>query len=173
MREARGTSGARRARRSRRDGCAVQLTDFVRAWHDEQRRVGSTGAFVPLHFELGDAFQCDWSEEGLVVGGIYRRVQVAHLKLCASRVLAGGLPDPRPRYASKLFVARRIRPDFSALRASAGSAPAASSFFASTAFSRAAFSPTSGQVPGDGRFSFPRNRYFRRHSFPPAGDTSR
>ena len=36
-------------------------------------------------FELGEAFQFDWSEEGLVVGGIYRRMQVAHLKLCASR----------------------------------------------------------------------------------------
>jgi len=28
-------------------------------------------AFVPLKFEPGDAFQIDWSEEGLVVGGIY------------------------------------------------------------------------------------------------------
>ncbi|GAB2472316.1 hypothetical protein GCM10027082_24790 [Comamonas humi] len=34
---------------------------------------------------MGEAFQFDWSEEGLVVGGIYYRVQVAHLKLCASR----------------------------------------------------------------------------------------
>jgi hypothetical protein len=36
---------------------------------------------VPLSFELGEAFQFDWSEEGLVVGGIYYRVQVAHTKL--------------------------------------------------------------------------------------------
>ena len=42
-------------------------------------------AFVPLSFELGEAFQFDWSEEGLVVGGVYYRMQVAHLKLCASR----------------------------------------------------------------------------------------
>jgi hypothetical protein len=42
-------------------------------------------AFVPLAFELGEAFQFDWSEEGLVVGGIYYRLQVAHMKLCASR----------------------------------------------------------------------------------------
>ena len=40
---------------------------------------------MPLAFELGEAFQFDWSEEGLVVGGIYYRVQVAHMKLCASR----------------------------------------------------------------------------------------
>ena len=45
----------------------------------------STTAFVPLAFELGEAFQFDWSEEGLVVGGIYYRMQVSHPKLCASR----------------------------------------------------------------------------------------
>ena len=28
---------------------------------------------MPLAFELGEAFQFDWSEEGLVVGGIYYR----------------------------------------------------------------------------------------------------
>ena len=42
-------------------------------------------ACVPLRFELGEAFQFDWSEEGMVVGGIYYKMQVAHLKLCASR----------------------------------------------------------------------------------------
>jgi hypothetical protein len=45
----------------------------------------STRAFVPLKFELGEAFQFDWSEERLVVGGIWRNLQLAHLKLCASR----------------------------------------------------------------------------------------
>ena len=38
----------------------------------------------PLTFELGKALQFDWSEEGVVVGGIYRRMQVSHMKLCAS-----------------------------------------------------------------------------------------
>ena len=59
------------------------VTDFIRAWR------GSAGkaphAFVPLAFELGEAFQFDWSEEGLVVGGIYYKMQVSHMKLCASR----------------------------------------------------------------------------------------
>jgi hypothetical protein len=67
------------------DGGYTRLTDYLRAWRDEQGKVSATSAFVPLSFELGDAFQFDWSEEGLVVGGIYRRLQVAHLKLCASR----------------------------------------------------------------------------------------
>ena len=60
-----------------------QLTAFVRDWRGKEGR--SVNAFVPLKFELGEAFQFDWSEEGLVVGGIYRRMQVSHLKLCASR----------------------------------------------------------------------------------------
>ncbi len=40
---------------------------------------------MPLKFHLGEAFQFDWSEEPLVIGGFYRRLQVAHIKLCASR----------------------------------------------------------------------------------------
>ena len=60
-----------------------QLTVFIRDWRGHQ--VKQPTAFVPLKFELGEAFQFDWGEEGLVVGGIYRRMQVSHLKLCASR----------------------------------------------------------------------------------------
>ena len=59
------------------------VTDFIRKWRGSDSKVPR--AFVPLKFELGEAFQFDWSEEGLVIGGIYRRMQVSHLKLCASR----------------------------------------------------------------------------------------
>ena len=72
----------------RRDGyagCYSRVTDFVRAWRQGEGQSISANAFVPLAFELGEAFQFDWSEEGLVVGGIYYRMQVSHLKLCASR----------------------------------------------------------------------------------------
>jgi transposase len=61
------------------------LTDFIRAWRQRTSANVSTRAFVPLKFELGEAFQFDWSEERLVVGGIWRKLQLAHLKLCASR----------------------------------------------------------------------------------------
>ena len=60
-----------------------QVTDFIRAWRGKEGK--APHAFVPLKFEMGEAFQFDWSEEGLVIGGIYRRMQVSHLKLCASR----------------------------------------------------------------------------------------
>src|SRR5450631_146319 len=62
-----------------------RVTDFIRAWRLGEGQSVSNAAFVPLAFELGEAFQFDWSEEGLVVGGIYRRIQVSHMKLCASR----------------------------------------------------------------------------------------
>ena len=60
-----------------------RVTDFIRNWRGREAK--TPHAFVPLKFELGEAFQFDWSEEGLVIGGIYRRTQVSHLKLCASR----------------------------------------------------------------------------------------
>jgi len=67
------------------DGGYTRLTDFIRAWRLGEGQVLKTTAFVPLKFELGEAFQFDWSEEGVVIGGVHRRLQVAHMKLCASR----------------------------------------------------------------------------------------
>ena len=67
------------------DGSYSRVTDFVREWRQGEGQSVSAKAFVPLAFELGEAYQFDWSEEGLVVGGIYYRLQVAQLKLCASR----------------------------------------------------------------------------------------
>ena len=60
-----------------------QLTAFVRAWRMNEGK--APHAFVPLKFELEEAFQFDWGDENLVIGGIYQRIQVSHLKLCASR----------------------------------------------------------------------------------------
>ena len=65
-------------------GSYSRVTDFIREWRQEAVK-DPAKAFVPLTFELGEAFQFDWSEEGLVVGGVYYRLQVSHLKLCASR----------------------------------------------------------------------------------------
>ena len=93
------TADARRPKHERRTARALHaqikaagyaggysaVTDFVRAWRLGEGQAANVTAYVPLNFQLGEAFQFDWSEEGLVVGGIYYRVQVAHLKLCASR----------------------------------------------------------------------------------------
>ena len=64
-------------------GSYTRVTRFVRRWRAE----GSTvrHAFVPLKFAFGEAFQFDWSEESLVIGGVPRKLLAAHTKLCASR----------------------------------------------------------------------------------------
>ncbi len=66
-------------------GSYCRVSVFVRNWRIESGSKPSHTAFVPLRFELGEAFQFDWSEERLVIGGLYRKVLAAHLKFCASR----------------------------------------------------------------------------------------
>ena len=61
-----------------------RVTEFVRCWRGNGGEA-LVKAFVPLKFELGEAFQFDWSEEHLVIGGVWRKITAAHLKLCASR----------------------------------------------------------------------------------------
>lgn len=46
-----------------------QLTVFLGSWLGEQGK--SLRAFVPLTFALGEAFQFDWSEGGLLIGGLF------------------------------------------------------------------------------------------------------
>lgn len=65
-------------------GSYSRVTEFIRQWR-AQGGATRVRAFVPLQFELGEAFQFDWSEERLVIGGIWRKILAAHLKLCASR----------------------------------------------------------------------------------------
>ena len=37
---------------------------------------------MPLFFKNGEAFQFDWSEEGLLVGDLFYKAQVSPMKLC-------------------------------------------------------------------------------------------
>ena len=66
-------------------GSYSRVTAFVRAWRGRAGDVTARSAYVPLTFAWGEAFQFDWSEETLVIGGIWRKIQLAHMKLCASR----------------------------------------------------------------------------------------
>ena len=66
------------------EGDYSRVTEFVRHWRENGGQA-LVKAYVPLKFELGEAFQFDWSEERLVIGGVWRKVLAAHLKLCASR----------------------------------------------------------------------------------------
>ena len=66
-------------------GHYCRVTEYLRAQRTAAGSVTARSAYVPLQFGWGEAFQFDWSEEGLVIGGIWRKVMVAHMKLCASR----------------------------------------------------------------------------------------
>ena len=62
-----------------------RVAAFARRWREEESGKVGKAAFVPLKFALGDAFQFDWSTEYAWVGGLRRRLEVAHTKLCGSR----------------------------------------------------------------------------------------
>ncbi len=47
--------------------------------------ISASDAFIPLYFASGDALQFDWSEEYVLLGGVERKVHVAHFRLCHSR----------------------------------------------------------------------------------------
>jgi transposase len=66
-------------------GSYCRITEYMRAWRAEAGAVTARSAYVPLSFVWGEAFQFDWSEEGIVIGGVWRKIQLAHMKLCASR----------------------------------------------------------------------------------------
>ncbi len=58
---------------------------FAKQWRLAQDHSTRGKGFVPLSFDLGEAFQFDWSTEYAFVGGLRRRLEVAHTKLAASR----------------------------------------------------------------------------------------
>jgi transposase len=70
------------------DGSYDRVAAFARDWRQrerEQTNRASRGAYVPLTFAPGEAFQFDWSEDWFRIGGKSTKVQVAHFKLCHSR----------------------------------------------------------------------------------------
>ena len=69
-------------------GSYGRVAAFARVWKTERQREQQTagrGAFVPLVFQPGEAFQFDWSEDWAIIGGERTKLQVAHFKLCYSR----------------------------------------------------------------------------------------
>jgi transposase len=57
---------------------------FIKSWKEEHRL--KKNAFVPLVFGKAEAFQFDWSTETVELGGRLRRVEVAQVRLCYSRM---------------------------------------------------------------------------------------
>jgi transposase len=70
------------------DGSYSRVAAFAREWKEDRQRDQQTvgcGAFVPLAFQPGEAFQFDWSEDWAIIGGERIKLQVAHIKLSYSR----------------------------------------------------------------------------------------
>ncbi len=65
-------------------GSYSRVSEYVRRWREAGRKPAKS-SFIPLKYEFGEAFQFDWSEESLVIGGFHRKVRLAHTMLCASR----------------------------------------------------------------------------------------
>ena len=66
-------------------GSRGPVYEYCKHWRDQQKSAPRHAGFVPLSFELGEAFQFDWSCEYAFVEGLRRRLEVAHIKLAASR----------------------------------------------------------------------------------------
>ena len=63
--------------------------DAVRRYAAGWKRVqgsGTAAAFVPLMFAPGEAYQFDWSHEVVLIDGVTVTVNVAHVRLCHSRM---------------------------------------------------------------------------------------
>src|SRR5712671_7720379 len=59
---------------------------YAKGWQRD-RASTSVGAYVPLSFAPGEAYQFDWSHEIVLINGTTTTVKVAHVRLCHSRML--------------------------------------------------------------------------------------
>ena len=62
---------------------------YARRWADiraTKTEAKASEAFIPLTFAPAEAYQFDWSEEWIVLDGVAFKVQVAHARLCHSRM---------------------------------------------------------------------------------------
>ena len=59
---------------------------YIRRWKQRQPAITPIQAFVPLTFAPGEAYQFDWAEDWIVLDGVTTKVQVAHIRLCHSRM---------------------------------------------------------------------------------------
>lgn len=64
-------------------GAYDSVQRYVKAWPGKKRRAQQ--AYIPLEFEDGEAYQFDWSEEYVILGGVTMKVYAAHFRLCSSR----------------------------------------------------------------------------------------
>lgn len=67
------------------EGYAGSVDQVRRYMRHFERRHRPTAVFIPQSFAPGEAYQFDWSHEGVELGGLDQMVKVAHTRLCHSR----------------------------------------------------------------------------------------
>lgn len=65
-------------------GAYTTVNAYVQKWKSQERLNTSKKAFVPQEYGPGEAFQFDWSEEEIELGGHWTKIKVAHIHLCYS-----------------------------------------------------------------------------------------
>jgi len=60
---------------------------FSKQWKSRQSSGGGVAnAFIPLTFPPAESYQFDWAEDWIFLDGVTTKVQVAHVRLCHSRM---------------------------------------------------------------------------------------
>ena len=67
------------------DGAHDSVHRFVKAWRADRARTPAQ-AFIPLRFDPGEAYQFDWSHEGIELQSLPLMVKLAQMRLSYSRM---------------------------------------------------------------------------------------
>lgn len=59
---------------------------YIKRWKDQRSATTVQDAYIPLSYAPGEAYQFDWAEDWVILDGVTTKVQVAHLRLCHSRM---------------------------------------------------------------------------------------
>lgn len=66
-------------------GSYDRVVVYVGQWRKEQEATPKRQAYMPIQFRSGKAFQFNWSCEYAFIGGLRKRLEMAHIKLANSR----------------------------------------------------------------------------------------
>ena len=66
------------------NGAYDSVQRVVKHWQLEDGKVGE--AYIPLSFAPAEAYQFDWSQETVELGGAVQIIKIAHVRLCYSRL---------------------------------------------------------------------------------------
>ena len=90
-------------------GSYSRVTAFIRQWQNHSSASNTKTAFVFLKFALGEAFQFDWSEESLMIGGTDHADKTIADMLMQERTYLMPMPTPFDGYIEVLAQVSSIK----------------------------------------------------------------